>query len=382
MKKPGPSQIDPARLRKRLPRRYRYVRLRWRLLFRLIDFFGGVLFGTLRLLSPRRTREPAVPRKILLIQLDHLGDAILSTPLVEGLSRCYPQASIEVLASSASAGWFAMLPQVSRVHVLEANRFARKSRRGWIGAVLAWGLRLRSMRFDLGVDVRGDFPIAVLMWLGGIRRRVGWTSGGGGFLLTDAPEWISNRHEVDSRLALLECITPTNNRDVAPFASLRKRFSSTESLSGCRQAAHPTVLVHLSAGTQAKQWPAEHWRDLIRLLDSGGTKVVLVGGDDARIIRDWIAAGSHWNRVEDRVGTTGLEELAAAAAQADVVVGADSAVVHLASAVGTPVVVLFSGDEPARAMESVGGTRHPVASRDAVQSLSPSAVSLARDTRA
>ena len=223
MKNRRPRTFNPARLRKRLPRRYRYVRLRWRLLFGMIDFLGGLVFGFLGLFGPlrpfawRRTEEPIVPRRILLVQLDHLGDAILSTPLIEGLSKSYPQATIEVLASGANAGWFEMLPQVDRVHVLGANRFAREGRRGWIGAIFAWGRRLRKMRFDLAIDVRGDFPIALLMWLAGVRRRVGWTSGGGGFLLTDAPAWVPNRHEVDSRLELLDCIDPGADCAMRPF---------------------------------------------------------------------------------------------------------------------------------------------------------------------
>ena len=59
------------------------------------------------------------------------------------------------------------------------------------------------MGYDLGIDVRGDVLTVVVLALAGVRRRVGWSMGGGAFLLTDVAGWIPGRHEVRSRLALL-----------------------------------------------------------------------------------------------------------------------------------------------------------------------------------
>ena len=71
-----------------------------------------------------------------------------------------------------------------------------------------WGLGriLRRERYDLGIDVRGDILTVLVLALAGIPRRVGWAMGGGGFLLTDLTRWIPGRHEVGSRLALLDRI--------------------------------------------------------------------------------------------------------------------------------------------------------------------------------
>ncbi len=344
MKRPCTARSDPAaRLRKRLPRRYRYVRLRWRAFFAVVDILGGLLFGLFRFLAGPRVQVVPIPRRILVVQLDHLGDAILTTPLLEGLAACYPQATIEVLAGSANAGWFAMLPSVKRIHVLEANRFSREGRRGWVRAVFSCGLKMRARRFDLAIDVRGDFPVVVLMWLSGARRRVGWDSGGGGFLLTDSSEYVPNRHEIDSRRALLGCIVPGIEPAKPAFVSVRRRFAASPI-----KTPYPTVLAHISAGTEAKRWPAPYWRELVTMLDGNGVKVVLVGGTDALIIRDHVCAGTVWTLVEDRVGRTDLSELARLAASADAVVGADSAIVHLAAALGVPAVALFSGTNRSR----------------------------------
>ena len=60
------------------------------------------------------------------------------------------------------------------------------------------------MRYDLGIDVRGDVLTVLVLALAGVPRRVGWAMGGGAFLLTDVAPWIPGRHEVRSRLALLD----------------------------------------------------------------------------------------------------------------------------------------------------------------------------------
>ncbi len=164
--------------------RYRYVRLRWRILFACVDAVGSMLVRALRPgwhhapqdASPHAEREV---NYVLLVQLDHLGDAILSLGLLRGLRDAYPQARIDVLASSANAELFAACPEVDRVFLASRNRFARGRRVGWIFSMLRWGWRLRQQGYDLAIDPRGDFPAAVILWLSarsrspgvGLRRR-------------------------------------------------------------------------------------------------------------------------------------------------------------------------------------------------------------------
>jgi len=178
------------RLRRRPLGRYRYVRLRWRLTFAVIDLLGTVLFAAVRLLRRSVTGRTTLtsksqrdPQVILLVQLDHLGDAIISTAILPVLRKRYPKASIEVLAGPWNREVFETLPEVDRVHVSRANRFARGGlvRLAWIPATFWWGLILRRRKVELGIDVRGEFPAALILWLCGARRRLGWNCGGGGF---------------------------------------------------------------------------------------------------------------------------------------------------------------------------------------------------------
>jgi len=372
------QQRRARRLQKRPLGKYRYVRMRWRICFAVVDFVGSAVFAAGRtvrkLLLGHDTiplDQPPDPKVILLVQLDHLGDAVISTAVLPALRKRYPHASIEVLAGTCSREVFEASSEVDRVHLARTNRFARgPARLAWIPAMLWWGLRLRRRRVDLALDVRGDFPVAVISWLCGARRRVGWGCGGGGFLLTDRVDFVAGRPEVESRWALLaklgialpEDIRARRPRFQPPEATRRKIARRLTEHTAHRPAR---VVLHIGAGTRAKSWPADHWQELLgRIIVGHGAQVVLVGGGKDRIIAREILGGRPWPGVADWTGRLTIVELAALLQRADVLVGADSGPAHLAAAVGTPVVVLFSGTNNAHQWQPCGEqvtvVRHPV----------------------
>ncbi len=359
------------------PRRYRYVRWRWRVLFAVIDFVGEAVVGACRTVR-RWARSPTAappcqddPSVILLVQLDHLGDAINSTAMLPALRKEYPEASIEVLAGAWNREVFETSPEVDRVHVSHVSRFARSpARLAWIPATLWWGFRLRRRGVDLGIDVRGDFPVVLILWLCGARRRLGWDCGGGGFLLTHRADFVPNRPEVESRWMLLAelGISPPTTADARrprydPPAEARRKIARrladawAQGRDVCRDVL---VVLHIGAGTRAKRWPLEHWYELLgRIIVDHAAQVVLVGSRNERIIASRLL-GSRilgrraWPGVVDWTGGLTFVELAALLQQADVMVGADSGPAHLAAAVDTPVVVLFSGTNHPRQWRPCG----------------------------
>ena len=151
--------------------RYRYSKLRWRVLVHAFDFFGSLAMAIVRRFSPARPID--CPRRIILVQLDHLGDAVLSTPLLAELRSAYPGATIDVLASPSNHEVFDCDPHVNRVQVADRTWFERKPERwGLLTAVWELGRSLRQYKYDLGIDVRGDVLSVLVLTLGACRG--GW----------------------------------------------------------------------------------------------------------------------------------------------------------------------------------------------------------------
>ncbi len=377
--------------------RYRYSKWRWRIAVRALDALGALAIRPWRRFHP----VPRVdnPRRILLVQLDHLGDAVLTSPMLLRLRAAYPEALIDVLASPSNREVFEADPRIHRVLLASRNWFDRdRGRRAMGSAVWALGRSLRRGRYDLGIDVRGDILTVIVLALAGIPRRVGWAMGGGGFLLTDVADWIPGRHEVSSRLALLgrlgiaaggparvavnvtdrdrirvarwlreawEEPRPVTVRTATVLKPIRVgRAKQTSPVSGSHRGVSgsaetenprddaewlhagrfgepaPLLAAHLGAGTAAKRWPPGHWKALItRFLDDGWRVVVIGGPEDADAAR---VLEPH-PRLRDWTGRMTVPETTAFLERADLFLGADSGPSHLAACSGTPSVVLFSG---------------------------------------
>jgi ADP-heptose:LPS heptosyltransferase len=227
-------------------------------------------------------------------------------------------------------------------------------------ALVAWALRLRSRRFDLAIDPRGEFPHAVLMWLAAARRRVGWAAGGGGFLLSDSVAYVPGRSEYESRRTIVWQVAggPVQNpprADPGLRAPPRERLSMQARLDRLGHGQRPVCVIHTGAGSAAKRWPIEHWRELVgRLVVEADASVVLVGAEGDRKRSAELLGILPWPNVSDWTGQLSLAELAALVELASVFVGADSGPAHLAAALGAPTVVLFSGTNSVRQWQPRG----------------------------
>lgn len=356
---------------------YRYVRARWHIVFAILDLVGGLLWALPRLAKRcrvlgKQTAETPGVRRLLIVQLDHLGDALMSTAMLTPLRRSYPTAEIHVLASPRSAAVFCESAEVDRVHVWDGYRFDGRPWWQWTPGLVATALRMWTWRFDLGFDVRGELPLAALLWLSGVRRRVGWACGGGGFLLTANAPFVAGRPELESRRELLLAAGVAVNgrlQTTWPLEPTAKRCIA-ERLNAVGHGAGPLLVIHTGAGTAAKRWPVEHSRQLIArlLLDRNGDDrptLILVGGEADRGRSAHAALGLKSDRLHNWTGELSLPQLAALCAQATLFIGADSGPAHLAAAVGAPVLALFSGANLAEQWRPTGQRvailRHPVA---------------------
>lgn len=309
-------------------------------------------------LAPLRAGDPRIKR-ILVVRVDLLGDVVLSTPAVRALRRAYPHAKIDMLVQAPFAGILEGDPDINRVHTW--NPHVWRNPRNWV-APSTWTQslgalgRLRMPRYDLAISVSGDIG-SIVTRLTGARRRVGYAREAYRWFMTDpvpGGRYLEHAHETRYvlRLAAAAGAMPQPG-DARPrltvsseaTARMREVLDAARASKGTPEG--PLIALHAGARNgQAKRWPARHWATLARRLASDlGALVVLTGAPNedplARDIERMASAP-----LLNLCGKTSLPELKALLAQADLVISGDSGPMHIACAVGAPVIALHGPTDP------------------------------------
>lgn len=298
--------------------------------------------------------------RILVIKLASLGDLLLATPALRALRLRYPDADIDVLTTEGSAPLLHESPLVDTVYTLNKYAFdtplAIGGRLEALGEALEIGRRLRARRYDAALLLHhltlpfGRLKYRALIGAIGARCTAGLDNGWGGYLDLRVPDFgFGWRHEAEYNLAVAEAV----GASLPPGG--RGLHASDVGWDECMYApvlAPPLVMLHPGSGSYsvARRWPTDHWAALANALheDSGAT-VTLLAGPDERTLVDGIAERLHapsWLTTTDPSG--GPRELAATLSRCALVVANDSFPMHLATAIGTPVVAVF-GPSNARA---------------------------------
>ena len=301
-----------------------------------------------RALGPRRTK-PATPRRILLLRLERIGDLVMALPAIADVRSAAPDAQIDLVVGSWNAAIAHAIEGVNRVETLDARWLARLGGSGLaslLGAARGW----RERRYDLALNFEPDIRSNLLVAASGAAWTAGFASGGGGPLLDLALEYDTQAHTTDNARRLVATAfgraVPASTK--TPLLSLPGEAVERASayLSG---RASPLVGVHASGGRAIKQWEPERFAEVARrlIVDRDAT-IVLTGAASDRPLVDRIKAALPLDRTVDAAGDLDLLTLAALLQRLDLFVTGDTGPMHLAWAVGTPIVSVFGPSDPAR----------------------------------
>ncbi len=277
--------------------------------------------------------------RILLIKTSSLGDVVHNFPVASDIAEHFPGAIIDWVVEEAYAPLVSLHPAVSTTIPVAMRRWRKHlfSARTWqeIGAFRR-GLALES--YDLCIDTQGLLKSALIA--------AASVSVKHGFDAATAREPLAARfydvtHHVDrSQHAVMR------NRLLAGMAT---GYSVGELVNyGLQQvpvAAGPAgcVLFH-GTSRDDKLWPVPDWILLGRTLESLGYRCIIPWGSDAERVRsEVICAGLHHATVPGRMD---FGEIARVISSASAVIGVDTGLVHLAAALGRPVVAIFTGSDP------------------------------------
>lgn len=296
-------------------------------------------------------------RRILIVRLSALGDVVHALPLLDALRRARPDAHIGWLVEEASSSLLLGHPQIDRVWVAPRRESERLLRRARLAAAAGPWLRLirelRAARYEVSIDAQCNLRSSSLARLSGAARRVGFappfTKEQAHRLLTDpvvAPPHkqlkvernleLLRPFEIDTRGARAQVAIPDSARAAARDAR-------------AKLGAGPIVALHpgVSRFGAFKSWSPDRYAALARELDAArGARCVVTWGPGERDLAAAIArdAGAAATLAPE---TGSILDLAALFECCDAVVGGDTGPVHLAAALGVPVVGLYGPKDPA-----------------------------------
>ncbi len=284
--------------------------------------------------------DPQVIRRILVRQVNWVGDAVLTLPALEALDGQFPLAEITLLARPWVAGLFAGHPAVDRMIEYRSEDTHRGLRGRWHLAAT-----VKAGGFDLAVLFPNSMEAAVVPWLAGIPRRIGHPTDGRRCLLTHmvSNESAAGRHQVEWYLAVVRALGADGTRTVRLPVTEAVRRRSGELLR--QYGIAPTgLLVALNPGSaygNAKRWPVDRFAAVAdRLVESRGATILLIGSEGERPVLDTVAA--HMRRPAVNLGgRTDLPALVGVLERVNLLLSNDTGAMHVAVAVGTPVLAIF-----------------------------------------
>ncbi len=271
--------------------------------------------------------------KYLLVRLGSLGDVIHAIPAAAALRAHAPTARVDWLVDPRYADVVRMVRGVDRV-------ISIAPRGDKLALLLTLG-ELRRTRYDAVFDVQGLIKSGALTWLAGATRTFGFPTAhlrepAARFFYTDTPDLGPVTHVIDKALALVATVGATSAVPAFPL-DLPASSASREVT-----ARHPSgfVLLNPGAAWPNKQWPADRFGALAARLHTAHDlpSVVIWGPSERERAQQVVAASSGAAELAPQTGITDLFSMSKAAR---LVVSGDTGPLHIACAVGAPVVALF-----------------------------------------
>jgi lipopolysaccharide heptosyltransferase II len=300
------------------------------------------------------------PKRILVIRLDLIGDLVLSLSVVHLLKRTYPDAEIDLLALPSSAKIATSDPDLSEIIAYDPNIWRRPQAllrlRNW-RALRALRKRLHARQYDLAMSVFGNWA-AMLAVVSGAPRRIGFAGEAYAGFLTDS---VPGRHWEDPSIPLHEAdyclqLTQKAGANISPDDRIPHLTVDPQArleieqllLQEGIQPGSKLIACHVSSNNgQAKRWPVPYWAILIdRLIHEDGDRVVLTGAANDLPLIELILRRTH-ERPINLAGKTSLTQLAALLQRADILITGDSGPMHIAAAVGAPLIAIHGPTNPA-----------------------------------
>ena len=277
---------------------------------------------------------------ILFIKTSSLGDVVHHMPALTDARKAHPDATFSWLVEEAFAPLVRLHPAVDKVIPVAWRRWRRSLYTpATIAEIRASFRNIRAQRYDEIVDTQGLLRTAILTRATPGRRH--------GYDASSVRETLASlfydvRHRVDRNLHAVERNRILSGLALGVTPQAAPDFGLDRNRIGKDGTSRYGLLLHATARSE-KQWPDAHWIAIARVFVQKFELVLPWGTEFERTRSENIAAAVPGTRVPDRAP---LDQVAKLIAGAQFVVGVDTGLLHLAAALGVPLVAIFTGSKP------------------------------------
>jgi len=273
-----------------------------------------------------RKERPSKIHTILIIRPGGIGDAVLLAPALNALKRELPDLKIDILCEKRNAGIFSLLKNIHRTYLYDRGTdFVRVLRN----------------KYDVVIDTEQWHRLsAIAAYLTGTPVRIGFDTNERSALFTHKILYSHDDYEVSSYFHLIQPLI----RNVPEFNTYEpfleaSHDSSFQGLSVPPQEKNRIISIFPGASVHERRWGGDRFGEVARMLNDKGYRIVILGTHAERRDADTIKHAAE--NALDLTGKTSLSDIASILKRSRLLLTADSGLMHIAYAVGTPTVSLF-----------------------------------------
>jgi predicted lipopolysaccharide heptosyltransferase III len=282
-------------------------------------------------------------KNVLIIKLRYIGDVLLATPTVRAIKAARPDVQITMMVTRGTEGVLSGNLDLDEILVLDK------------GSLLAQGQFIAGLRrrgFDTVIDLTDGDRSAFLSWVSGAPVRIGFNDEHrwrGRYYTEVVQPMTSVRHRIDRDLEVLKPLGIQTSSREPQLCLTPEEEKNTDHLLDQLAVLRSQSMVILQPGARYwfKAWPPERFAELADRLRSQYGCQVLIGGSDQDVDLAQQIRQMAKSQPIVMAGRTTIKQFAAIAKKSALFVGSDSGAMHIAAAVGTPVVALFGPSNPA-----------------------------------
>lgn len=296
-------------------------------------------------------------KRILIVRLSAIGDVVHALPCLAALRAAIPDAFIGWIVEDLSAPLLENHPQLDELYVIRKREVRRQPVRGYVSHVLPLLQEIRRKQFDVAIDFQGLTKSGVIAWRSGAPMRIGFGDADGRelnrlFTTKRIIPFDSASHVVDRNLCLLRPLGIEEPKVEFVLQSSEDARQYVRDFLGQQgfTAAEKFVFLNPGAGWITKRWPEERFAELgMRIGKELRKRVLLTWGPGEQDVVERIAGLMKRDGAAPVIAPpTTLKQLLALLECCEVFVGGDTGPMHMAAALGVPVIGIFGGSDGER----------------------------------